>query len=166
MPDGNPLEIGPLAFRLELVERRLRRLRIVAMLAFILAAVTAMISLIPRGAAIQDGRLWIARDSAGRVRAMFGVSGDGVGLTMYDSTGQMRLDLGIAPGNVPGLVMLSRRGEPVATLNLTSDGSPTLRLTNLQMPSRVEVTAAPGRQALTVQPPTPPDTVIARRPQP
>ena len=136
------------------------------MLGFILAAVTAVLTLTPRGSAIQEARLWIARDSAGRARAMFGVTGDGVGLTMYDSTGQMRLDLGIAPGNVPGLMMLSRRGEPVATLNLTSDGSPTLRLTNSQMPSRVEVTAAPGKQPLTAQPPIPPDTVIARRPQP
>ncbi|MEO8450261.1 MAG: hypothetical protein ABI647_10750 [Gemmatimonadota bacterium] len=166
MPDGNSLELGSLAFRLELVERRLRRLRIVAMLGFILAAITAARTLVPRESAVQEGRLWIAHDSAGRTRMMFGITGDGVGLTMYDSTGQMRLDLGIAPGNVPGLLMLSRRGEPVATLNLASDGSPTLRLTNPQVPSRVDLTAAPGRPPLTMQPPTLPDTVIARRPQP
>lgn len=165
MTDGNPPEIGSLAFRLELVERRLRRVRILALLSFLLAAVVAGVALSAKPAAIQEGRLWIARDSAGRVRGIFGVTQDGVALTMYDSTGQMRLDLGIAPGNVPGLIMISKRGEPVATLNLASDGSPTLRLTNPSVPSRVEVSAAPGREPVTAQRPTPPDTVIARRPQ-
>ncbi len=50
-------------------------------------------SLMEKTAAVQDGQLWQTRDANGRVRGVFGVSADGVALTMYDSTGQMRLDV-------------------------------------------------------------------------
>jgi hypothetical protein len=94
---------------------------------------------------------------------MLGVSNDGVGLTMYDSSGQMRLDVGIAPGGVPGLLMMSNRGEPVAALNLIDGAIPTLRLTNVAEKARIEMVPRAGQPALILKQPEPPDTVMARR---
>jgi hypothetical protein len=95
---------------------------------------------------------------------MFGVSPDGVGLTMYDSTGQMRLDLGIAPGGVPGLLMLTPKGEPVATLNLIDGRVPVIRLTNVAESTRVLVQPRGSGGPIDVQSPRRPDTMIARSP--
>ena len=100
------------------IEQRLGRLRVITLLSFAVAVGSLAYALMEKSGAVQDGRLWQARDESGRVRGVFGVSADGVGLTMYDSTGQMRLDVGIAPGGVPGILLMSKSGEPVATLNL------------------------------------------------
>lgn len=153
-----------LARRLALLERRAGRLRVVAGLAVLLAAATPAWLLLRTTPPLEEGRLWVARDDGGRIRAMFGLTQDGVGLTMYDSTGQMRLDLGLAPGGIPGLVLLSPRGEPVATLNLLQDGTPTLRLSDFAQRARIEL--RPGSEAAVqrIEPP-PPDTLIARRPR-
>jgi hypothetical protein len=152
--------------RLAAVEQRLARVRVLAWLGFLVAvAGIAGAWYAESKSDVSVGRLWIAKDSQGRLRAMFGVSNDGVGLTMYDSTGQMRLDLGIAPGEVPGFLMLSSRGEPVATLNLIEGRVPTLRLTNPADTTRVELRPRSGGDALVVKSPRVPDTTIARRPR-
>lgn len=126
------------------IEQRLGRLRVISLLSFVVAAGALAYALFDRTAAIQEGQLWQARDASGRVRGVFGVSADGVGLTMYDSTGQMRLDVGIAPGGVPGILLLSKTGEPVATLNLVDGTVPTLRLTNVAESTRIEMTPRAG----------------------
>lgn len=154
--------MADLEARLATLERRAARLRVVALLAVLLAAATPAVLLLQREPVLAEGRLWLARDEGGRVRAMLGVTADGVGLTMYDSTGQMRLDLGLAPGGVPGLILLSPQGEPVATLNLLQDGTPTLRLTDYADRQRVEL--RPEAPAGIRGEPQPPDTMIARRP--
>jgi hypothetical protein len=133
------MEQPPLEARLATLERRAGRLRVVALLAVGLAAVTPAWLLLRGEPPLSEGRLWLARDEVGRVRAMFGVTADGVGLTMYDSTGQLRLDLGLAPGGVPGLILLSPRGEPVAAVNLTQDGTPLFRLSDYRSRTRLEL---------------------------
>jgi hypothetical protein len=151
--------------RLALLERKLARVRILALLAFLVGAGGLAWGLFEQGSAVRDGQLWLARDDAGRIRGMFGVSADGVGLTLYDSTGQMRLDLGVAPGGVPGLLMLSAKGEPVATLNLIEGRVPLIRLTNVAESTRVLVQPKAGGAGLEVQAPRRPDTMIARSPR-
>ncbi len=83
---------------------------------------------------------------------------------MYDSTGQMRLDVGIAPGGVPGILLMSRSGEPVATLNLVDGTVPTLRLTNVAESTRIEMTPRAGTSPISMRAPGRPDTMVARRP--
>lgn len=156
--------MADLEARLALLERRAARLRILALLAVLLAAATPAWLLTRADPAMTESRLWMARDQGGRVRAIFGVTADGVGLSMYDSTGQMRLDLGLAPGGVPGLLLLSPRGEPVAALNLQQDGGPTLRLTDYGTRQQVEL-RPDGRGPVRMEP-QPPDTMIARQPSP
>ncbi len=146
------------------IEQRLGRLRIISLLSFVVAAGALAYALFDRTSPVQDGQLWQARDASGRVRGVFGVSADGVALTMYDSTGQMRLDIGIAPGGVPGILLLSKTGEPVATLNLVGGTVPTLRLTNVAESTRVVVTPRAGAPGISVGMPGRPDTSIARRP--
>lgn len=150
--------------RLALLERRAARLRILALLAVLLAAATPAWLLSRSDPGLVEGRLWMVRDQGGRVRAIFGVTADGVGLSMYDSTGQMRLDLGLAPGGVPGLLLLSPRGEPVAALNLQQDGGPALRLTDFGARQRIEL--RPDGRGVVRMEPEPPDTMIARQPSP
>jgi hypothetical protein len=146
------------------LERKLGRVRILALLAFLVGAGGFAWGLVERTPAVNEGRLWLARDEQGRVRGMFGVAPDGVGLTLYDSTGQMRLDLGVAPGGVPGLIMLSPKGEPVATINLIEGRIPVIRLTNSAESTRVVLQPRAGA-ALQVQSPERPDTMIARSPR-
>ncbi len=150
--------------RLAGLELRLARLRLIALLAFAVAAAAMGWTLMARGDRITEGQMWVAKDAAGVVRGMFGVSGDGVGLTMYDSTGQMRLDVGIAPGGVPGLMLLSKHGEPVVTLNVTNGTAPTLRLTNMADSLRIEVSPRAGQPPVRLQGRERPDTMVARRP--
>jgi hypothetical protein len=152
-----------LARRVAAMEVRLSRLRAISLLSFGVAAGALGWGLMQRADPVTEGQLWIAKDGAGRVRGLFGVSGDGVGLTMYDSTGQMRLDLGIAPGGVPGLLLLSKRGEPVAAVNVPDGGVPTIRLTNLGEETRVDIVPSASATAVRVQGPVQPDTMIARR---
>jgi hypothetical protein len=152
--------------RLRRLEQHLARVRVLAWLAFLVGVGGIAWGWYAESKAdVTIGRLWIAKDRQGRLRAMFGVSNDGVGLTMYDSTGQMRLDLGIAPGEVPGLLMLSPRGEPVATLNLIDGKVPTLRLTSPAETTRVELRPRSTGDVLVVKGPARPDTAIARRPR-
>ena len=147
------------------IEQRLGRLRIISLLSFALAAGSLAYALMDKTGPVQDGQLWQARDASGRVRGVFGVSTDGVGLTMYDTTGQMRLDVGIAPNGVPGILLLSKIGQPVATLNLVDGSVPTLRLTNVAESTRIVMTPRIGTAPLSVSLPGRPDTMIARRPR-
>ena len=149
--------------RLAGLELRLARVRWIALLAFGVAAGAMGWGLLARADRITEGQMWIAKDAGGVVRAMFGVSADGVGLTMYDSTGQMRLDVGIAPGGSPGILLLSKHGEPVATLNVTDGTVPTLRLTSVADSVRVEVAPRTG-DPVRVRPRERPDTMTARQP--
>jgi hypothetical protein len=161
-----PPESASVDSRLSALEQRLARVRLLAWLGFLVAAASIAGAWYAESKAdVSVGRLWIAKDSQGRLRAMFGVSNDGVGLTMYDSVGRMRLDLGIAPGEVPGLMMVSSRGEPVATLNLIDGRVPMLRLNNPAETTRVELAPRSRGDALVVKPPPTPDTVFARRPR-
>ncbi len=146
------------------IEQRLGRLRVITLLSFVVAVGALAYSLMEKSGTVQDGRLWQARDESGRVRGVFGVSADGVGLTMYDSTGQMRLDVGIAPGGVPGILLMSKTGEPVATLNLVDGAIPTLRLTNVAESTRIELTPRAGTPPISIRAPGRPDTMVARRP--
>ncbi|MEZ4455493.1 MAG: hypothetical protein R2882_02925 [Gemmatimonadales bacterium] len=148
------------------MEVRLSRLRLITLLSFATAAAALAWSLWRRTDPIAEGQLWIARDEAGRVREVFGVSADGVGLTMYDSTGQMRLDLGIAPGGTPGLLLLTAGGEPVATINVPTSGQPGIRLTDPVSNARVELAPRADGQPLVESVRGRPDTVVARRPPP
>lgn len=152
--------------RLAVVEQRLGRLRVITLLAFATAAGALAWGMFQRRDPITEGRLWIARDSSGTIRGMFGVSNDGVGLTMYDSTGQMRLDVGIAPGGRPGILLLSRRGEPVATLSVTDSAVPVVRLSNVSDSVRLEIAPRNGQAPVTVISPRPADTTVARHPRP
>jgi hypothetical protein len=151
--------------RLVLLERRAGRLRVLGLMATALAAATPAWLLLAGDAPLQEGQLWMARDGAGRVRAMLGITADGVGLTMYDSSGQMRLDLGLAPGGIPGLVLLSPRGEPVATLNLNQQGVPTLRLSDFVRRTRLDLGPGGDHPPVVASPTEPPDTLIARGPR-
>jgi hypothetical protein len=144
--------------RLTTIERRLNRLRYLAWAGFLAAGGALAWGLYQRADPITEGQVWVAKDPSGRVRGMFGVSTDGVGLTMYDSTGQMRLDLGIAPGGVPGMILFSKGGEPVAALNLAEGSVPTLRLTNVPERVRVEVVPRAGQPAMIVREPPRPDS--------
>lgn len=152
-----------LTLKLATIEKRVARLRIFTWTAFALAGAALAWGMFERRSPITEGQLWVSRDSEGRMRAMFGVSNDGVALTMYDSTGQMRLDVGIAPGGVPGIMMLSSRGEPVASLNLIEGSIPTLRLTNVAEKARIQLEPRAGQPPLTLREPGVPDTVLARR---
>ncbi|MEZ4587783.1 MAG: hypothetical protein R2909_15440 [Gemmatimonadales bacterium] len=157
------MEQASLDDRLTTLERRASRLRWVALLAVILAAATPAWLLLGERPAIVESQLWMVRDSSGTVRALFGLTNDGVALTMYDSTGQVRLDLGLAPGGVPGLLLLSERGEPVAALNLRQEGRPVLRLSDFAARERIDLEPK-GLVGLPPSEPTPPDTMIARQP--
>lgn len=149
--------------RLALMEQRLNRLRILAWLAVLVAGASLAWGLFEGNDPITEGQLWVAKDPEGRVRGMFGVTNDGIGLTMYDSTGQMRLDVGIAPGGVPGILLLSKQGEPVAALNLVEGSVPTLRLTNVAERARIEIIPRAGQAPVTLREPGQPDTMTARR---
>jgi hypothetical protein len=150
--------------RFQELDKKLGRVRILALLAFLVGAGGFAYGLSQRNEEMTEGRLFTARDERGQVRALLGLSNDGVGLTMYDSTGQIRLDLGLAPGGVPGLVMFSPRGEPVATINLIEGRIPVIRLTNVADSIRVLVQPrTPG--AVEVQAPERPDTMFARSPR-
>ena len=152
-----------LASRLTAIELRMSRLRLITLLSFAVAAAALGWGLMARADRIVEGQMWIARDAAGVVRGMFGVSADGVGLTMYDSTGQMRLDVGLAQGGSPGIIMLSKHGEPVATLNMTEGTVPTLRLSNIADSLRLEI--GPRREEpVRLRARERPDTMVARRP--
>lgn len=153
-----------LASRLTAIELRMTRLRMIALLSFAVAAVALGWGLLARADRITEGQMWIAKDEAGVIRGMFGVSADGVGLTMYDSTGQMRLDVGLAQGGSPGIILLSKHGEPVATLNMTEGTAPTLRLTNIADSVRLEVGPRPG-EPIRLRARERPDTMVARRPR-
>lgn len=158
-------DLDVLTTRLAVLETRLSRLRVVALLAFGVAVAALGYALLAQSPAITEGRLWLAKDAEGRTRAMFGVTNDGVALTMYDSTGQMRLDVGLTQSGVPGLVMLTNRGEPALTLNLSEGTGPTVRMTNSAENARIEI--APRQVgAIQVGPTVPPDTSIARRVEP
>ncbi len=135
---------------LRALEAKLKRVRILAWLAVVVAAGSLAWGLLGSGTSIAEGKMWLVRDEQQRVRAMFGVSESGVGLTMYDSTGQMRLDLGLAPNGGPGLLLISPKGEPVATINLNTDAVPTLRLTDVASGVRVEVSPRPGATPVVV----------------
>jgi len=144
MTTPSPEQSADLAARVTLLERRSARLRILAWFGVVAGAGGLAWGIVGADSGVTEGRLWLARDQQGRVRAMFGVSADAVGLSMYDSSGKMRLDVGVAPGGVPGLLLLSSNGEPVATLNAPASG-PTLRLVRPAESTRVELTpsAAP-----------------------
>ncbi|MHB1327262.1 MAG: hypothetical protein ACYC2K_03595 [Gemmatimonadales bacterium] len=154
-----------LSTRLAVIEKRLARLRIVAMLSFGVAAGALAFALLRTADPIAEGRLWLAKDAEGRTRAMFGVTNDGVALTMYDSTGQMRLDVGLSQAGVPGMIMLTSRGEPALTLNLPEGTGPTVRMINAAENTRVEIAPRPSG-AVQIGPMVPPDTSIARRAEP
>ncbi len=151
--------------RLRAMEQRLVRLRIITLLSFVTAAVALGYTLLRRTDPIVEGRLWIAKDEQGRTRGMFGLTNDGVALTMYDSTGQMRLDVGIAPGGVPGLLLVNGRGEPVATLNASDARGPALRMTDVVQAARVEIVPRTG-VPIQFGVAGPPDTTFARRVEP
>jgi len=157
------MEPASLETRLATLERRASRLRWVALLAVALAAATPAWLLLGERSPIVESKLWMVRDSSGTVRALFGLTNDGVALTMYDSTGQVRLDLGLAPGGVPGLLLLSERGEPVAALNVRQEGRPVLRLSDYGARERIDLEPK-GLTGLPPTEPTPPDTMIARQP--
>ncbi|MDX2056491.1 MAG: hypothetical protein SFV24_01710 [Gemmatimonadales bacterium] len=149
--------------RLALLEQRLARLRMLVWLAVLVAGASLAWGLFEGNDPIAEGQLWVAKDPEGRVRGMFGVTNDGIGLTMYDSTGQMRLDVGIAPGGVPGILLLSKQGEPVAALNLVEGLVPTLRLTNVAERARIEIVPRAGQPPVVLKEPGQPDTLMARR---
>ncbi|MBL8986151.1 MAG: hypothetical protein JNJ80_07765 [Gemmatimonadetes bacterium] len=149
--------------RLALLEQRLGRLRMLVWLAVLVAGASLAWGLFEGNDPISEGQLWVAKDPEGRVRGMFGVTNDGIGLTMYDSTGQMRLDVGIAPGGVPGILLLSKQGEPVAALNLVEGLVPTLRLTNVAERARIEIVPRAGQPPVVLKEPGQPDTLVARR---
>jgi len=149
-----------LASRVSVLEQRHARLRLLAWLGVLVGAGSLTWGLIGANSEVSEGRLWLARDGQGRVRAMLGVSNDAVGLSMYDSTGKLRLDVGVAPGGVPGLLLLSSQGEPVATLNVSASG-PTLRLVRPAESTRVELT--PSAVPLSVVRRGQPDTQAVRR---
>jgi len=149
--------------RLALLEQRLGRLRMLVWLAVLVAGASLAWGLFEGNDPISEGQLWVAKDPEGRVRGMFGVTNDGIGLTMYDSTGQMRLDVGIAPGGVPGILLLSKQGEPVAALNLVEGLVPTLRLTNVAERARIEIVPRAGQPSVVLKEPGQPDTLVARR---
>lgn len=159
MPDA------PLQDRVALLETRLGRLRLFAQVAFLLAAASMAWGVSRYQPATTGPAVWEARDAGGRLRAVLGLAGDGVGLTMYDSMGQMRLDLGLSPSGVPGLLLVSPRGEPVATLNLAEDGSPLLRMVHPSKRSRMVLRPAADSTWVMRGPPVPPDTLLARRPR-
>ncbi|MCC7132849.1 MAG: hypothetical protein IT352_09395, partial [Gemmatimonadales bacterium] len=73
--------------RLALLEQRLGRLRMLVWLAVLVAGASLAWGLFEGNDPISEGQLWVAKDPEGRVRGMFGVTNDGIGLTMYDSTG-------------------------------------------------------------------------------
>jgi len=124
--------------RLATLERHVARLRVLAWLGVVIGAGSLGWVFATADPPVREGRLWLIRDERGRVRAQLGVSSDGVGLTMYDSAGKLRLDVGVAPGGVPGLVLVSPEGVPVATMNASSSG-PTLRLVGAADTMRVEL---------------------------
>lgn len=95
---------------------------------------------------------------------MFGVTNDGVALTMYDSTGQLRLDVGLAPSGAPGVLMRSKQGDAVVTLNATDGSPPTLRFTNVAEKTRLEITPRPGAAVVETSGANRSDTLTARRP--
>ncbi|MBX3145622.1 MAG: hypothetical protein KF785_02535 [Gemmatimonadales bacterium] len=158
-------DLDRLSSRLAVLETRISRLRVVAMLSFGVAATAVGLTLRGQSDTIVEGRLWLAKDDQGRTRAMFGVTNDGVALTMYDSTGQMRLDVGLTQHGAPGLVMLTNRGEPALTLNLSEGSGPTVRMIDPAAQTRLELgPRLPG--ATQFGPTVPPDTSIARRVEP
>ena len=140
------------------LEQRLGRLRILCWLSIVIAAGALGWSLRP-DPGISEGRLWLARDEAGRVRGMFGVTNEAVALTMYDSTGRLRLDVGLAPNGAPGLLLRSKVGDPVATVTVSDSGIPIIRLTNGSA-ERIELAPRPGALLVETGSSNPPDTVL------
>jgi hypothetical protein len=60
--------------RLAVLERRASRLRILFLLTVLLAAATPAWLLLRPTPVLEEGRLWVARDDGGRIRAMFGLT--------------------------------------------------------------------------------------------
>jgi hypothetical protein len=138
---ASPPDLESLTATVALLEKRLGRLRILTLVAFALGAGAVAALLLRQPPAIQEGSLWMARDDQGRVRGTFGVSQTGVGLTMYDTTGRLRLDLGLSPGAIPGLVLITPEGETAAVLNLTERGMPALRMMDPKTKHRMVFTS-------------------------
>ena len=121
-------DLKALEARLAYVEKRLGRFRAMFVLLLVLAAGTPVTLLLwPRDEVV--AKAFVVRDDDGRVRGVLGLSGGAVAMTLLDSTGQMRADVGVAEGGTPSLLLLSGAGVPVASLTLQADGAPFLRLT-------------------------------------
>ncbi len=142
------------------LERRLVRLRMLCWLGLVVATGSFAWALRTEPGGVTDGRLWLARDEAGRVRGMFGVTNDAVALTMYDSTGQLRLDVGLAPNAAPGMLMRSAGGDPVAMVTVNDAGIPIVRLTNGAERLRLEVAPRPGATVVVTGAANRPDTIL------
>ncbi len=117
----------PLESRLALIERRLNRLRTMALLLLVLAGSTAIL-FVTQPSDIQSATTFVVQDSLGRPRATLGVAGGTVALSFYDDTGQLRADYGLSLDGRPGLLLMAADGAPSAILNTQQDGSPILRL--------------------------------------
>ena len=73
---------------------------------------------------------FVLQDAQGRPMAILGTSPAGVGLSVYDTLGKIRTDIGISPSGTPGVFLFTTSGQTAAAINLTEVGTPSLRLTD------------------------------------
>src|SRR5690606_27727144 len=67
-------------------------------------------------------------DEAGRLRAALGVAGGAPTLTLFDATGQRRLDLHVGADDVPRLLLLDADGTHRVDAAVDAGGTATLGL--------------------------------------
>ncbi len=162
MPDSSAGAAKTLETRLTLIECRLRRLRILSLLLLVLAATAAWAAITGPGKELLVSRI-ILEDDAGRPRGTFSVTGGAPALTFYDSTGQLRGDLGLTQDGRPSMILLDADGRPTYSLTERGAGGLTLLLSAPGTGSRVMirsgaddvtqiVLSGPDSTSLTLQP--------------
>ncbi|HYO65329.1 MAG TPA: hypothetical protein VEU33_04545, partial [Archangium sp.] len=121
--------------RLELLERRCRRLQSVTLAALALGALGVGVALLRPGGASAGGELVASRltlmDSQGRTRATLSAQEDGEGgLVLHDTQGRPRALLGVDASGSPRLRFATAEGSMLAELTVYSDEAPRLVLGN------------------------------------
>ncbi len=132
MPDTNipGPTLAELGERLRLAETRLLRLRFFLWGLVVLVAIAAGYLINAIGSRTIFAQRFILLDELGRNMAILGTSPAGVGLSVYDTVGRLRTDIGLSPSGTPGVFLFTPQGQTAAAINLTETGVPSVRLTD------------------------------------
>lgn len=145
MPDSPAVAPGLLESRLALIELRLRRLRILSGLLLLLAGAAAWAAISGPGESLIVSRL-ILEDEAGRQRGVISATGGAPALAFYDSTGQLRGDVGLTQDGRPAMILLDASGRPIYSLTERASGGLTVLLSTPGTGSRVMLRSGTGQE--------------------